>query len=223
MEEISKKDLLNETGISYGQLYRWKREGLIPEEWFVKRSSFTGQETWFPRERVLERVRMILEMKDEQSLDEIRRQITGSDDGELSSLVREAILMAEEYGASAGAVLFETNDGKHFILLAKDGRAQGDGGVRILTTLTEKDVCERIRAAGKEAGLEAGGAEGSAPGKVAGEDTCKSAGKTIDETVGAEEGKSSGKAGNELGAEGSAPGKDKKSGGSYYYETHNTA
>ncbi|MCL2486473.1 MAG: YhbD family protein, partial [Oscillospiraceae bacterium] len=31
---ISKKDLLEFTGISYGQLYRWKREGLIPEEWF---------------------------------------------------------------------------------------------------------------------------------------------------------------------------------------------
>ena len=40
---ISKKDLLNETGISYGQLYRWKREGLIPEEWFIKQPSFTGQ------------------------------------------------------------------------------------------------------------------------------------------------------------------------------------
>ena len=46
--EISKKDLLKTTGISYGQLYRWKREGLIPEEWFVKRSSPTGQETYFP-------------------------------------------------------------------------------------------------------------------------------------------------------------------------------
>ena len=33
---ISKKDLLAETGISYGQLYRWKREQLIPEEWFIK-------------------------------------------------------------------------------------------------------------------------------------------------------------------------------------------
>ena len=40
---ISKKDLLNDTGISYGQLYRWKREGLIPEEWFIKQPSFTGQ------------------------------------------------------------------------------------------------------------------------------------------------------------------------------------
>ena len=155
MEEISKKDLLNETGISYGQLYRWKREGLIPEEWFVKRSSFTGQETWFPRERVLERIGMILELKDGQSLDEIRKKITGADDGELGSLIREAIIMADEYGIPAGAVLFETNDGKHFILLARDGRAQASGGVKILTTLTEKEVRERIKALGKASGATA--------------------------------------------------------------------
>ena len=29
---ISKKELLDLTGISYGQLYRWKRKGLIPED-----------------------------------------------------------------------------------------------------------------------------------------------------------------------------------------------
>jgi DNA-binding transcriptional MerR regulator len=74
MDEISKKDLLVETGISYGQLYRWKREGLIPEEWFIKRSAFTGQETFFPRTLMLERVRAILTMKDGLSLDQIREQ-----------------------------------------------------------------------------------------------------------------------------------------------------
>ena len=72
MEEISKKELLNETGISYGQLYRWKRGGLIPEEWFIKRSAFTGQETFFPRDRMLARVKAILALKDTHSLDEIR-------------------------------------------------------------------------------------------------------------------------------------------------------
>ena len=75
MEEISKKDLLVETGISYGQLYRWKRDGLIPEEWFIKRSAFTGQETFFPRERMLARVRAILELKDTHSLEEIRENL----------------------------------------------------------------------------------------------------------------------------------------------------
>ncbi len=29
---ISKRELLELTGISYGQLYRWKRKNLIPEE-----------------------------------------------------------------------------------------------------------------------------------------------------------------------------------------------
>ena len=58
---ISKKELLAKTGISYGQLYRWKREKLIPDDWFIKRAAFTGQETFFPRERVLERISFILE------------------------------------------------------------------------------------------------------------------------------------------------------------------
>lgn len=64
-ELISKKDLLQQTGISYGQLYRWKRMGLIPEEWFTRKSTFTGQETFFPRDKMLERVERIRNMKDE--------------------------------------------------------------------------------------------------------------------------------------------------------------
>ena len=46
-ELISKKELLELTGISYGQLYRWKRKGLIPEDWFIRKSTYTGQETFF--------------------------------------------------------------------------------------------------------------------------------------------------------------------------------
>lgn len=59
-EWISKRELLSECGISYGQLYRWKREGLIPESWFVKRSTPTGQETFLPRRQSVERIRLIL-------------------------------------------------------------------------------------------------------------------------------------------------------------------
>lgn len=70
---ISKKELLQLTGISYGQLYRWKREKLIPEEWFIKQSSFTGQETFLPRELILPRVAAILENKDKYSLNELGR------------------------------------------------------------------------------------------------------------------------------------------------------
>ncbi|WP_373599019.1 DUF4004 family protein [Paraclostridium bifermentans] len=68
---ISKKDLLEKTKISYGQLYRWKRKDIIPEDWFIKKSTFTGQETFLPKEKVLERINLILSMKDDKSLDEM--------------------------------------------------------------------------------------------------------------------------------------------------------
>ncbi|USB32813.1 YhbD family protein [Paenibacillus sp. YPG26] len=70
-ELISKKELLDLTGISYGQLYRWKRKSLIPEDWFIRKSSFTGQETFFPKEKILSRIDKILNMKDGLSLDEL--------------------------------------------------------------------------------------------------------------------------------------------------------
>lgn len=73
--DISKKDLLKETGISYGQLYRWKREGLIPESWFVKKSSYTGQETFFPREKILKRIKAIQQLKDKYSLEELANML----------------------------------------------------------------------------------------------------------------------------------------------------
>lgn len=70
-EEISKKDLLELTGISYGQLYRWKRKGLIPEGWFSKRAAFTGQETFFPKAEILERIERIQGLKDDINLDQL--------------------------------------------------------------------------------------------------------------------------------------------------------
>lgn len=75
-KELSKKDLLRVTGISYGQLYRWKREGLIPEEWFVKRSSPTGQETFFPKELILRRIQAIQTLKDRYSLEELAKLLS---------------------------------------------------------------------------------------------------------------------------------------------------
>ena len=75
-ELISKKEVLERMGISYGQLYRWKRKGLIPEVWFVRRSTFTGQETFFPRDKILERIARIKDMKDEHPLDDLAELIT---------------------------------------------------------------------------------------------------------------------------------------------------
>jgi DNA-binding transcriptional MerR regulator len=73
---ISKNEVLKRTGISYGQFYRWKRKGLIPETWFNRRSTFTGQETFLPQEKILERIRRINDLKDGHSLDEIAEMLS---------------------------------------------------------------------------------------------------------------------------------------------------
>lgn len=73
---ISKKELLDTTGISYGQLYRWKRKQLIPEEWFIRKSTFTGQETFFPRDLILARIDKIVNMKDDLSLDQVAGKLS---------------------------------------------------------------------------------------------------------------------------------------------------
>ncbi|RED57254.1 YhbD family protein [Cohnella lupini] len=75
-ELISKKELLDEKGISYGQLYRWKRKQLIPEEWFIRKSTFTGQETFFPKDLILTRIDKIMNMKDDLSLDELADKLS---------------------------------------------------------------------------------------------------------------------------------------------------
>ncbi|MDD4291471.1 MAG: DUF4004 family protein [Clostridia bacterium] len=72
MGRISKKDLLKKLDISYGQLYRWKREELIPDEWFIKVSVPSGQETYFDEELITERIDAIRRMKDKFRIDEIR-------------------------------------------------------------------------------------------------------------------------------------------------------
>ena len=73
---ISKKEVLEKLGISYGQLYRWKRKGLIPENWFIRRATFTGQETFFPREKIVSRIERIKEMKETHPLDDLADLIT---------------------------------------------------------------------------------------------------------------------------------------------------
>lgn len=75
-ELISKKELLEELQISYGQLYRWKRKKLIPEEWFIKKSVSTGQETFFPKQKIITRINKILELKDDVSLDDLANQFS---------------------------------------------------------------------------------------------------------------------------------------------------
>ena len=100
MEEtlISKKELLDATGISYGQLYRWKRKGLIPEDWFIRKSTFTGQETFFPRSRVLARIEKIKNMKEDISLDDL---------ADVFSPVPEEVALSAEEAAQRGVASAE--------------------------------------------------------------------------------------------------------------------
>ncbi len=101
-ELISKKDLLQATGISYGQLYRWKRKGLIPEEWFIRKSTFTGQETYFPRDQIVARIEKIKNLKDEDvSLDSIAEAV--------STNLAESSLAAEDV-ATQGIVSTQALD-----------------------------------------------------------------------------------------------------------------
>lgn len=91
---ISKKDLLIETNISYGQLYRWKREGLIPDEWFIKKSVSTGQETYFDEELIIPRIHKILELKDLYQLDELKAFLSQDINKKLFN-IKEIILIEE--------------------------------------------------------------------------------------------------------------------------------
>lgn len=77
-ELLSKKELLERYGISYGALYRWKRKGLIPEDWFIKKATVTGQETFFPKTLICERVELILGQKEDITLDELAGQLDQS-------------------------------------------------------------------------------------------------------------------------------------------------
>ena len=70
---ISKRELLERYGVSYGALYRWKRMGLIPEDWFLRRSTSTGQETFFYRQQICPRMELILSRSD--SLDRLAQEL----------------------------------------------------------------------------------------------------------------------------------------------------
>lgn len=73
-ELISKKELLHKYGVSYGALYRWKRMGLIPEEWFIKKSAPTGQETFFDKRLICARMEEIIGSKDDASLKDLAQK-----------------------------------------------------------------------------------------------------------------------------------------------------
>lgn len=101
-ELISKRELLATYGISYGTLYRWKRSGLIPDDWFIRKSTETGQETFFPRQLIVDRVNYIMLERDSASLDELAQKLNAPED--------EAVLIIEtKYGSREFRLLDVTN------------------------------------------------------------------------------------------------------------------
>ena len=76
-ELLSKRELLEHYHISYGALYRWKRAGLIPEDWFIRKATPTGQETFFRKEQICPRVELILQRGTKQTLQELAKELEG--------------------------------------------------------------------------------------------------------------------------------------------------
>lgn len=109
---ISKKDLLIKYNISYGALYRWKRKGLIPDDWFIKKATVTGQETFFPEKLICERMELILGKKDSQSLDELSDELNGREDN-------GTLVLDTEYGNKS----FRISDIKRIYLMDSDGQS----------------------------------------------------------------------------------------------------
>ena len=109
---ISKKELLERYHISYGALYRWKRKGLIPDEWFLKKATATGQETFFPEKLVCERIERIQSMKEDVLLDELAKQFSGEEKA------NEFLVLQTEFGEKS----FRMCDVKSIALMDKNGK-----------------------------------------------------------------------------------------------------
>jgi hypothetical protein len=110
---ISKKELLTRYNISYGALYRWKRKGLIPDEWFIKKATSTGQETFFPEKLVCERIETIQSMKEDVLLDELAKKLSGEEKK------NEFIVLDTEFGEKS----FRLCDVKSISVVDKNGEA----------------------------------------------------------------------------------------------------
>lgn len=109
---ISKKELLEKYNISYGALYRWKRKGLIPDEWFIKKSTVTGQETFFPEKPVCERIELILSKKEEILLDELAKRLSDEEKK------NEFVVLNTEFGDKS----FRMCDVRAVIVIDKNGK-----------------------------------------------------------------------------------------------------
>ena len=110
---ISKKELLSKYGISYGALYRWKRKGLIPEEWFIKKATSTGQETFFPTALVCERIELILKQKEDILLDELAQKLNHEERSNSGLLLSTVFGDKRFHIHDIKEIRIERTDGKH--------------------------------------------------------------------------------------------------------------
>ena len=110
-ELISKKELLEIYGISYGALYRWKRKGLIPEEWFIKKSAVTGQETFFPRKLICERMELIQKQKDDVSLEDLSKLFSTESQKNAAIVIDTVFGQKTFYLNDVKSVLIDNGDG----------------------------------------------------------------------------------------------------------------
>ena len=122
-ELISKKELLSRYAISYGALYRWKRKGLIPEDWFIKKATVTGQETFFPKMLICERVELIMSQKEELSLDGLSR-LLGQEEKKEAVLILNTV-----YGEKR----FKISD------IRSASLDMGDGDIRDITDMVKRE------------------------------------------------------------------------------------
>ena len=110
-ELISKKELLELYKISYGALYRWKRKGLIPEDWFIKKSTVTGQETFFPRQLICERMELIQKQKDETSLEELSKQFSSESQKNATIVLDTAFGFKTFYLSDIKSIVIDDGEG----------------------------------------------------------------------------------------------------------------
>ena len=116
---ISKQELLSMYGISYGALYRYKRMGLIPESWFIRVATKTGQETFFLRKPICERMNLIIAAKDASSLSELAKELTAPAD-EDPELVIETSYGKKVYKSSSLKRVYLRLSGKEDIDLSEE-------------------------------------------------------------------------------------------------------
>lgn len=110
-ELISKKELLETYEISYGALYRWKRMGLIPEEWFIKKATVTGQETFFPRKLICKRMELIQKQKDDVSLDELAKRFSSASKTNATMVIDTVFGKKSFYISDIKSVSIDNGDG----------------------------------------------------------------------------------------------------------------